>query len=147
MWYIVLLLFTGFSTVRKLEDTQNNWRTKTKQVRKKKRKKDWDPSEWPIKNFFLVFSRQKGRARSVSHPNKSSCQDHLPLIPVQGKTKAIRGQHLKCCKRQSEFNSQQQARKKNNITIKYIWPLNKSLWWTSLPDRDKRAIQECKRGS
>lgn len=140
---VVLSTFTGLSTVGNLYDTQNiNWRTKTRTSEKETEIQANDPE----RIFFLVYSRQKGQARSVSHPNKSSCQDHLPLTPVQGKTKAIRGQRLKCCERQSEFNSQQQAWKKNNIIIKYIWPLNKSLWWTSLPDRDKRAIQESKRG-
>lgn len=140
---VVLRTFTGLSTVENLYDTRNiNWRTKTKQAKRRLRSDQMTQKEF----FFLVYSRQKSQARSVSHPHKSSCQDHLPLIPFQGKIKSIRGQHLKCCKRQSEFNSQQQAWKKNNIIIKYIWPLNKSLWWTSLPDRDKRAIQESKRG-
>lgn len=88
----------------------------------------------PENKLFLVNSLDEKVRPAVSHPDKSACQDHLPLTPIPRyllRTKPNRGQHLKCCKRQSELNSQQQAqrgKKKKSLTTEQNALMNKHSW-------------------
>lgn len=142
---VVLSTFTGLSTVGNLYDTQNiNWRTK----KKNKRKGDWDPSKWARKNFFFWCTRDKKVGPGVwailtSRPVRTTC----PSYQFKVKQKPSGDSISNAAKGSLSLTVNNKLGRKNNIIIKYIWPLNKSLWWTSLPDRDKRAIQESKRGS